>query len=90
VVGVAERTAVCVADAVLVGVRVVDGMRVNVAVTSGTSVGGTNLVGVAVAVGIGTGCGAWYCQRRIRLAKPRQYIHSVLKSIKASKNTSAR
>jgi hypothetical protein len=50
-----------------------------VAVISGTSVGGMNSVGVTVGVGGGSGVGELNRQRKIRLAKPRQYMHDVVK-----------
>lgn len=53
------------------------------AVISGTSVGGMNSVGVTVGVGGGTGVGAVNRQRRIRPAKPRQYMHDVVNMVSA-------
>ena len=96
--GVALAVAVMVIVAVFVGELVKDGVTegvvlavgegVNVAVMSGTNVGVMNSVGVAVWVGSGTGVGELNCQRRIRLTKPRQYIHDVVSIISASSRDS--
>lgn len=96
-VAVGAGVSVAVVDGVTTGVLVADGTRlrvgvaagrtVKVAVTSGTSVGERKAVGVRVSVGDGTGVGELACRRQTRLAKPRQYIHDVVRMTSASSHT---
>jgi len=86
--GKGDGLGVAVAVARKVGTVVTMGERVSVAVTSGTRVGGAKPVGVAVKVGCGVGRGDRTRHRKIKLAKPKQYMHNVLTMISASNRTS--
>jgi hypothetical protein len=77
-----------VAEAVRVWVREAGGSSVWVALINGTSVGGMNLVAVALGVG-GSAVGLpGDCQRQMRIAAPKQYnnreVSSATARIKAS------
>jgi hypothetical protein len=82
--GLGEGETVDVEEGDGLGIAVTVGDGVSVAVTRGTRVGEMNSVGAVVAVGVGMGVGEPSCQRKITLAKPKQYMHDALMTATAA------